>query len=150
MVRHAAGALALALLWIGSARAEAPIAISTPFRFDDLVSRVESAAKANGLVLVGEASASRAAAARGIAIPGNAVIEVFNNDYAVRMLAASTAAGIEAPLRLYLTENKDGTATLFYRRPSALFAPYHVPALDRMAKELDGLLAKLAADATTR
>ena len=80
-------------------------------------------------------------------IPGNMVVGVYRPDFAVRMLDASVAAGIEAPLRFYITENADGTATLTYRKPSAVFAPYGVPALDEMAKELDAIFAKIAADA---
>jgi hypothetical protein len=51
-------------------------------------------------------------------------------------------------LRFYITENADGTATLTYRKPTAVFSPYAVPALDEMAKELDTIFAKIAADAT--
>jgi uncharacterized protein (DUF302 family) len=71
----------------------------------------------------------------------------FRNDLAVRMLEASVAAGIEAPLRLYVTEDADGTAKLTYRLPSAVFAPYRHPELDRLAAELDVLFARIAADA---
>jgi uncharacterized protein (DUF302 family) len=97
--------------------------------------------------LVAQASASRGAAARGVKIPGNAVLMVFRNDYAVRMLGASVAAGIEAPLRLYVTENSDGTASLTYRMPSAVFAPYGSSALDEMAKELDAVFRNIVRDA---
>jgi hypothetical protein len=38
----------------------------------------------------------------------------ITNDYAVRVLALSTPAMIEAPIRFYVTENADGTATLSY------------------------------------
>ena len=81
-------------------------------------------------------------------IPGNMVVGVYRPDFAIRMLDASVAAGIEAPLRFYITENADGTATLTWRKPSAVFAPYEVPALDEMAKELDAIFAKISADAT--
>lgn len=74
---------------------------------------------------------------RGVKIPGNAVLMVFRNDYAVRMLEASVPAGIEAPLRIDVTENDDATASLTYRKPSAVFAPYRSAALDAMARELD-------------
>ena len=63
------------------------------------------------------------------------------------MLKASIAAGIEAPLRLYLTENTDGTARLTYRLPSHIFGAYQVPALDAMAKDLDRIVANIVADA---
>lgn len=115
--------------------------------FDALVLHLEQAIKDNNMALVAQASASRGAAARGVKIPGNMVLMVFRNDYAVRMLAASVPAGIEAPLRIYLTENADGSATVSYRRPSAVFAPYASAALDAMAKELDPVFDKIVRDA---
>lgn len=48
--------------------------------------RLEKSIADNGMGLVTQASASRAAAARGVKIPGNAVLMVFRNDYAVCML----------------------------------------------------------------
>jgi len=119
----------------------------TPHAFDALTARVEKAVADNKMGLVAQASASRGAAARGVKIPGNAVLMVFRNDYAVRMLAASVPAGIEAPIRIYVTENADGTATATYRRPSALFAPYRNAELDGMARELDPVFEKIVRDA---
>jgi uncharacterized protein (DUF302 family) len=82
-------------------------------------------------------------------IPGNMVIGVYRPDFAVRMLAASVPAGIEAPIRFYITENPDGTATLSYKKPSAAFAPYSDggQALRELATELDALFAKIAKEA---
>jgi uncharacterized protein (DUF302 family) len=126
------------------------MAIKTTQGFDALAGRVEKAVAKQQMGLVAQASASRGAAARGVKIPGNLVLMVFRNDYAVRMLNASVPAGIEAPLRLYLTENADGTATLGYRRPSATFAPYGSAELDAMARELDGIFETIVRDATGR
>lgn len=116
--------------------------------FDALVARTEAAIGKQKMGLVARASASQGAAGRGIKIPGNAVLMVFRNDYAVRMLEASVPAGIEAPLRLYLTENADGTASLSYRIPSAVFAPYKNEKLDAMARELDPVFESIAREAT--
>ena len=85
----------------------------------------------------------------GVTIPGNMVVMVFHPKFAVRMLEASVPAGIEAPLRFYITENADGTTTLTYRYPSSVFAPYESKKLDEMARELDGIFAKIAADASS-
>lgn len=115
--------------------------------FETLLTRLEQAIQANGMGLVAQASASRGAAARGVKIPGNAVVMVFRNDFAVRMLAASVPGGIEAPIRYYVTENSDGTATLTYRMPTAVFAPYANAQLDALARELDPIFDKIAADA---
>ena len=75
------------------------------------------------------------------------VLMVFRNDYAVRMLQASVPAGIEAPIRLYVTENADGSASLTYRSPTAVFAPYGNRKLDEMAKELDVIFQNIVRDA---
>ena len=131
----------------GSGPFPGTMTIKTKLGFDALVSRVEQAVADHKMGLVAQASASRGAAARGVKIPGNAVLMVFRNDYAVRMLKASVLAGIEAPLRLYVTENSDGTTSLTYRMPSAVFAPYASRALDEMAKELDVVFQNIVRDA---
>jgi len=122
--------------------------LATPHGFEALSQKLERAIEANGMGLVSQASASAGASRRGVEIPGNAVFGVFRNDFAVRMLKASVEAGIEAPLRFYLTENADGTASLIYRTPSAVFRPYGSPELDVMAAELDAIFAAIAAQAT--
>ncbi len=116
--------------------------------FAQLVKATNAAIKKSGLFAVTKASASAGAKRRGIEIAGNMVIGVFRNDFAVRMLEASVEAGIEAPLRFYLTDDGDGTATLTYRTPTAVFAPYGSSELDAMAAELDAIFAAIAAEAT--
>src|SRR3990172_3325063 len=76
---------------------------ASPHSFDATVERLEKSIEANRMGLVAQASASRGAAARKVKIPGNAVLMVFRNDYAVRMLASSVPAGMEAPIRIYST-----------------------------------------------
>jgi uncharacterized protein (DUF302 family) len=124
--------------------------IKTPHDYKTLVQRLDQAIKANKLFAVSRASASAGAQRRGIEIPGNMVVGVYRNDFAVRMLEASVPAGIEAPIRFYLTQNSDGTATLSYRTPSALFAPYEDggEGLKTLARELDQIFARIADRAT--
>jgi uncharacterized protein (DUF302 family) len=125
----------------------------TPHSFPVLVGRLEEAVKANKMGLVTAASASDGAKAQGFTIPGNRVVGVFRNDFARRMLAASVPAGIEAPIRFYLTENADGTATLSYRKPSAVFGPYlegAAPDLKAVATELDAIFDQIAKAAAQR
>ncbi|WP_170572628.1 DUF302 domain-containing protein [Ruegeria atlantica] len=108
--------------------------------YGELVADTKSAVKENGLIVVTQAGPTKAAAARGITIPGNLVIGAFNNDYAVRVLKTSVPAMIEAPIRFYVTENNDGTATLSYKTPSFVFAPYvgeGGESLRQIAVELD-------------
>ena len=154
MIRNVGIAIVLALVQLVAVAADAAgplpgtVTFKTQYGFDALVSRVEKATADNKMGLVAQASASRGAAARSVKIAGNTILMVFRNDYAVRMLNASVPAGIEAPLRIYITENPDGTASLTYRTPSAMFAPYASPALDEMAKELDVIFQNIVRDAT--
>jgi uncharacterized protein (DUF302 family) len=117
--------------------------LSSRHDFDTLVARVEAAVAEQKMGLIAKASASAGAAGRGIKILGNAVLMVFRNDYAVRMLQASVPAGIEAPIRLYVTENPDGSASLSYRSPSTVFAPYQSEKLNEMAAELDPIFERI-------
>jgi uncharacterized protein (DUF302 family) len=132
----------------GAAASSQMVSITTRRGFDDLVAAVERAVEKHGLLRIATASASRNAAQRGIKIPGNAVVLAFNNLYAVRLLAASVPAGIEAPMRLYVTENADGTAALSYMKASVVLAPYGGDALGALGRELDDLFAAIAQDAT--
>jgi uncharacterized protein (DUF302 family) len=100
------------------------VTLDTDKPYVSLVADVIAATKATGMGVVTQAGPTKAAKSRGIVIPGNRVIGIFNNHFAVRVLATSTAAMIEAPIRMYVTENPDGTATLSYKTPSHVFAPY--------------------------
>lgn len=123
--------------------------IETDSSFSELVQNLEINIKANKMILVTAASASQGAKGQGITIPGNRIIGVYRNDFARRMLKASIAAGIEAPIRFYVTEDEDGTATLSYKLPSTVFAPYFDEGGDelrRLAAELDEIFARIADD----
>ena len=147
-------ALALACLPLPALAEMAPrdgwSVTTTAKSYADLIEAVKSAAKANKMGVVTQAGPTGAARSRGITIPGNRIIGLFNNVYAVDVLNLSTAAMIEAPIRMYVTENADGTATLSYKTPSTVFAPYMAeagPELTRIASELDAIFATIAAAA---
>jgi len=115
--------------------------------YAELVGDVRAAVRAAPINIVTQASASDGARMQGIDIPGNRVFGLYRNDYARRMLDASVAAGIEAPIRLYVTEAADGTATLSYKTPGHVFAPYADAggaALRALAEELDAVFADIA------
>lgn len=143
----------LVLAAAGPVSAERPgwQVIETTYGYADLVGRLEKAIADNKMGLVTRASATVGAKqVLNKDIPGNTVIGVYRPDFAVRMLEASVEAGIEAPIRFYVTENADGTASLSYKMPSHVFAPYDDggSALRDLAAELDAIFAKIAADAT--
>jgi uncharacterized protein (DUF302 family) len=115
----------------------------TEYSFRELVGRLQKSVAANGMTVVATASAQ----SRGAAVPSNAVVLVFRNDYAVRMIEANVLAGMEAPIRLYVTERTDKKASITYRTPTSIFALYDNPKLDELATELDQIFAKIVDDA---
>jgi uncharacterized protein (DUF302 family) len=115
--------------------------------FQDVVTNLQKAVETHKMVLVCEADAQKGAAARGVKIRGNRVLMVFRNDFAVRLLEADPSAGFEAPLRIYVHENADGTTTISYRTPSAAFAPYPHPEIRAVATALDPIVKAIVDDA---
>ena len=149
--------LPLALIWIASAAwAELPAALPgwviepTGRSYAELVDRVDAAVAKSSLNVVTRASATVGAKSLGQNIPGNMVVGVFAPRFAIRLLDASVAAGIEAPLRLYITENPDGTATLSYKTAAHVLAPYADEGgqtLTALAAELDTVLEQITEQA---
>ena len=123
---------------------------STDKTFKELNSSLNKSIKKHKMLRVTQASASAGAKGRGLTIAGNRIVGVYRNDYAIRMLEASIASGIEAPIRFYVTENPDGKTTLSYKTPTTVFSAYFEEggdALKKLATELDGVFAAIAADA---
>ncbi len=126
--------------------------MATDKSYKDLAKSVKDSVSEVELAVVTEAGPTEAAKKRGVKIPGNCVIGVFNNDYAVRILALSRAAMIEAPMRMYVTENEDGSATLSWKRPSSILIDYADEGgeeLAAIAAELDTRFDELARIATS-
>lgn len=126
---------------------------TTPLSYSELLSALKEAVEAEEMAVVTEAGPTEAAANRGVTIPGNRVVGVFRNDYAVEILKLSVPAMIEAPIRFYVTENEDGSATLSWKTPSHVFAPYVEQAgseLESVAEELDAVFVNIAERAMTK
>jgi uncharacterized protein (DUF302 family) len=125
--------------------------IETDMSHAVLLERLLATVPEEGMAVVTQAGPTAAAQTRGIEIPENRVVGVFNNEFAVRILDLSTAAMIEAPIRFYVTEDADGSATLSWKEPSFVLAPYADTGgadLIAIAGELDQRFASIAARAT--
>jgi len=156
----AALAIMAATAWLTTATSPANAEIAarpgwvitpTTHKYLDLTQLVANAAKRHKIAVVAVASAT-VGVERALqeTIPGNMVIGLYHPRFAKRTLAASIPAGIEAPIRIYVTENPDGTATLSYKKPSFIFAPYMEEGgagLKELATELDALFDAIVKDA---
>ena len=120
------------------------VRITSRHGFETTLKILEQAAKKNKIGIVNRASAQAGAKKIGVTIPGNQVWGLYHPRFAVRMLKASTEAGYEAPIRLYITESASKSVTVSYIKPSKVFAPYGNSDLNDMARELDAIFSKVA------
>lgn len=125
------------ILWIQAAAQDGRVTLKSTAPFGRVAEALERAVTDEKMALVCHANAQRGAAGRGVTIKGNQVLMVFRNDFAVRLLAADPAAGFEAPIRIYVYENPDGTGTVSYIPPSVVFAPYRHVEVQAIAREVD-------------
>ena len=142
------------LVLLSAPAAAAPDGIvseATGHSYPEMIERLDQAVKDHEMGLV-----TRASATVGVKkvfdedIAGNMVVGVYHPRFAKRMLEASVPAGIEAPIRFYITEEADGGTSLTYRAPSAVFAPWADgnDDLQALAAELDEIFAGIFAQAT--
>jgi uncharacterized protein (DUF302 family) len=144
-------ALCLLLAGPAAAQPEGMISEDSDYGYQEMIERLDRAVKDHDMGVVTRASATKGVKqAFGEDIPGNMVVGVFHPRFAREMLQASVPAGIEAPIRFYITETPDGGTTLTYRKPSAVFAPWSDgnEALQDLAIELDAVFGGIFAQAT--
>lgn len=148
MFRPALFAVALACSALPAAAAELrSIDVAKPYA--QLLADLKAALKAEKMGLVTEAGPTDAAKARGETIPGDRVLGVFRNDFAVTIIRAAPEAMIEAPVRFHVMETPDG-ARLMWKAPSDVFAPWAAEggeALAQAAAQLDAIFEAIAARA---
>lgn len=121
--------------------------VPTKQTFATMQERLSAAIAKAGMNAVTRASASDGAKARGVMIRGDVVIGVFRNDFATRMLEANVDAGIEAPVRIHLVEEPDGTTSLRYHLPSTVFGRYDGEAIKSLGRELDPIFEQIVSEA---
>jgi len=144
--------LGLALGSVTSARADedepeavgpypGTVSLGSSYALADAVHRLEKAVRANGLTLVQTVNSG------GRGQTGVSVILVSSSDYWGRILKVDQLAGMEMPIRIYVTDTGNKTSAVIYRAPSSIFALYDSPELDRIAADLDQVFAKIVDDA---
>lgn len=117
--------------------------------FQTTVNQLEAAVKANRLMLVGQMNHQNMLTMMNVKIKGSQTFEVFHPQHGKILFENEPAAGIAIPLRLYVYEGADGKTVVTYYKPSAAFAPFKHPELDKLGKTLDGILQNIL-DAATR
>jgi uncharacterized protein (DUF302 family) len=117
------------------------VSLATSYPLGDTVRRLEKSVRANGLTLV------QTVRSGGHGATDVAVLLVSSSDIWGRVLKANQLAGMELPIRIYVTAAGNRGSAVIYRAPSSIFALYDTPELDHIAADLDQVFAKVVDDA---
>jgi uncharacterized protein (DUF302 family) len=127
-------------------RFDASVFRSLPADPKEAERRIEAMAGPSGFMLFGtmDHGASLSLAGK----PARAVQYVVGNPlFAVQMTRHNVAAGLYAPLRLFVYEGQGGKTCLEYDKPSSLFGQFHDDRIDGVAAMLDRKMEELVAEA---
>jgi uncharacterized protein (DUF302 family) len=112
----------------------------------EAVRRLEEAAGPDGLMLFATRDHGGLLAAVGESRKALQYV-VGNPLIALQMTRHDLAAGLYAPLRLLVYEDRAGKTCLEYDRPSSLFGQFHDDRIDAVASKLDRKMEELVAAA---
>lgn len=131
MIKRFILACAIAMGLTAAAQAQIPI-VATPdttvFQsgkpFSDYLKKVRRQIDLARMVTFAVTCPTCGARSLGVTIPEARVIIFFNRFFAARVHSANMAAGLEAPIRLYIYADADGEAVVHYKKPSVIFGAY--------------------------
>lgn len=115
------------------------------YPFDETVSRVKQAIEGQEMMVIQTVDMQAMLQMVGVQAKGMQQVLFFHPRYGKAIYENDRMAGIEAPLKLVVTEGDMGTMISYYK-PSHVFAMY--PKLKALGEELDGVLGRIAEAAT--
>jgi uncharacterized protein (DUF302 family) len=117
------------------------VQITSAYGFAPTVERLQQAIAQAGFLVIHVINTQQILASQGIEIAGLIQILYFHPRYMQRLLAASPAAVIEAPLKLLVREGADGSVQVVHHQPTALFGRY--PGVEAVGVELEAVVGAL-------
>lgn len=108
----------------------------TTLPFEDVLIRLRHAIEAAGLWVLHEIDPQKVLQRGGHDIGPARQILFFHPDLMVRLLQANPAALLEAPLKLAVMQQPDGTVTIRWHDPAVAFGRYGNPVLTDMGQDL--------------
>lgn len=113
--------------------------------FEDVLTRLRSAIETAGLWVLHEIDPQKVLERGGHVIDPARQILFFHPDLMVRLLQANQAALLEAPLKLAVLQQPDGSVTIRWFDPAAAFARYRNPVLAELGQDLARRCARIVA-----
>jgi uncharacterized protein (DUF302 family) len=127
----------------GEATAAFQHARTTPLPFEEVLTLLRQAIKAAGLWVLHEIDPQTVLHRGGYDIGPARQILFFHPDLMIRLLHANPAALLEAPLKLAVMQQPDGTVTIRWHDPAVAFGRYGNPVLTDMGQDLASRCARI-------
>ena len=116
--------------------------------FDDVLSSLETEIDRAGLRLLQQIDVQQALANAGRSVGGFRLLFFFHPALVIRVISADVAAMVEAPLKLVVAENPDGTVMLRMFEPATAFGRYDNAALAELGTELSATVRRIVGAST--
>lgn len=113
--------------------------------FEEVLTRLRQAIEAAGLWVLHEIDPQKVLQCGGYEIGPARQILFFHPDLMVRLLQANPAALLEAPLKLAIMQQQDGSVAVRWNHPAATFGRYANPVLTTMGQDLASRCGQIVA-----
>ena len=126
----------MSIIAYGEAVAAFQHARTTVLPFEEVLTQLRQAIEAAGLWVLHEIDPQKVLQRGGYDIGPARQILFFHPDLMVRLLRANPAALLEAPLKLAVMQQPNGTVSIRWHDPAAAFGRYGNPALADLGQDL--------------
>jgi uncharacterized protein (DUF302 family) len=129
---------------VASAAADGVIKQRSAFKFDETVTRIESAVRANKIRFFGEIDQANLAATAKISLRPSKLLLFGNPPLGIQLLTANPLAGLDWPVRMLVTEDAAGQVWVAYTDFAFIAHRYAItdrPAVVAMATKVSALIA---------
>jgi uncharacterized protein (DUF302 family) len=123
------------------------VKVRSQHRFDQTVSKVQSATSQNGLMVMGHLNQGKMLSMTGLQLKAESFL-VGNPNVGKKLFSADHAVGLFVPVRIFVFEGSDGHTYVSYAKPSAALGQLDNPKVSMIAQMLDKKIQGIAQAAT--
>lgn len=126
---------------------DARIALESRRSFEQTVDQFKSAVGQGGMMVMASVDQGNMLSMTGLKLKATLFL-VGNPTVGKQLFEQDHGVGLYVPIRVFVTEEKDGQVYLAYEKPSTQLEQFHNPEIDKIAAMLDQKLQNLAQMAT--
>ena len=140
--------LAVAGLFVRPASAqEARVTVESTKSYEQTIEKLKAAVSQGGMMVMGQVDQGNMLSMAGLKLKATLFL-VGNPTVGKQLFEQNHGVGLYIPLRVFVTEDKDGKTYVSYDKPSAVLKQFNNPQIDMVAGMLDQKIQGLAQMAT--